>query len=387
MAGIYIHVPFCKKACHYCNFHFSTSLSLKDEFTTALLKEIEITSQRAPGFHMEGKTGSYLGTEPVETIYFGGGTPSILPEKDLTKLIHNIFDHFVVGEGAEITLEANPDDINKENLKQWKAAGINRLSIGVQSFYDDDLRWMNRAHTAEQATDSVATAQQEGFENITIDLIYGTPLLTDERWERTIQQVLVLKVPHLSCYALTVEPFTALYKMIEQKKSPDTDPSKQADQFLILTDLMESHGYEHYEISNFAKPGMRSRHNSNYWRGKPYLGLGPSAHSFNRISRHRNIPNNTLYIKSLLNNIRPIETEDLTPLQRYNEYVMISLRTAEGINLHHIAAEFGENMLMHLKKSAKKYLQDGRLIYGDSVYQLTKEGKLFADGIASDLFG
>ncbi len=284
MAGIYLHIPFCRQACHYCNFHFSTSLKGKNDFVGALLKEMRLRKD-------------YIGGEPVETIYFGGGTPSLLEAGELEAIMEGLRMHFVIDPGAEITLEANPDDIEGIRLEAWRVAGINRLSIGIQSFFEADLQWMNRAHNAVQAGECIRMAQEEGFRNISIDLIYGGPTLPDSHWMENVDRAIALQIPHLSCYALTVEPRTALDKMIQQHKKQDVSPDDQARQLLLLMDWMKQSGYEHYEISNFALPGHRSRHNSAYWQGKTYLGLGPSAHSYNGVSREWNVANNALYIK------------------------------------------------------------------------------------------
>lgn len=380
MAGLYIHVPFCKKACHYCNFHFSTSLGLKNDFTGALLKEIELTGSRAD---IENR---YLGEELVETIYFGGGTPSLLTTEDLNKILSLVKNNFNIDPNAEITFEANPDDISSQKLKDWKDAGINRLSIGTQSFFNEDLAWMNRAHNADQALIALETAKLEGFDNISIDLIYGLPHQTNSQWEHNVQKAIELGIPHLSCYALTVEPSTALSKMIRQKRAADVDPEKQAEQFLLLTGWVEAAGYEQYEISNFAKQGMRSKHNSSYWQGKKYLGLGPSAHSYNGSSRQWNVANNALYIQSLKNNILPVEKEILTELQQLNEYIMTSLRTMEGINMEYVETRFGREAAEIILTLTLKYVSDGRVKTTDNFLQLTREGKLYADGIAADLF-
>jgi oxygen-independent coproporphyrinogen III oxidase len=328
MAGIYIHIPFCRKACNYCNFHFSTSTKLQKDFTDALLKEISLQK-------------NYL-FEHVATVYFGGGTPSILPSEDIDSILKKLKDTFQVDVDAEITLEANPDDITATKLAEWKAIGINRLSIGIQSFFEEDLRWMNRAHNAKQAVECIELAQQSGFDNLTIDLIYGTPSLTDEHWKYNVQKAIELNIPHLSCYALTVEPRTALEKMIEQKKIENVNTEKQARHFEMLMQWIQLAGYEHYEISNFAKPGFKSKHNSSYWQGKSYLGLGPSAHSFNGSSRQWNVANNALYIQSLNKGAVPFEIEVLTKEQQLNEYIMTSLRTMEGLSLKKVTDEFGE---------------------------------------------
>lgn len=368
MAGVYIHIPFCRQACHYCNFHFATSLRRKNELVAALLGEIE---QRK----------DYLKDEVIQTIYFGGGTPSLLQISDLRLQIEKIRSVFRVDENAEITIEVNPDDIDKEKLQGWKAVGINRLSIGVQSFFDEDLEWMNRAHNAEQAIGNLQIALKH-FENITIDLIYGTPGLTNEKWKQNVGTAISLNIPHLSCYALTVEPKTPLDKMIRQRQAENINPEKQSEQFLLLMQWMEEAGYEHYEISNFSKPGWRSRHNSSYWQGKNYLGIGPSAHSFNGTERQWNISNNKIYIESINKGIIPFEKEVLTTVQKLNEYIMTSLRTMEGLKLE----RFNEIDAGKLKTASRKFIDSGLMRSESNSLILTKEGKLLADGIAADLF-
>lgn len=371
MAGIYLHIPFCRQACHYCNFHFSTSLNRKNDFIPALLKEMELRKD-------------YTRNEPIATIYFGGGTPSLLESSDLALVLDRLHHLFPVTPEAEITLEANPDDINPERLRSWRNAGVNRLSIGIQSFFEEDLRWMNRAHDAWQAINCISMAQAEGFENISIDLIYGGPTLPDEHWQSNVERALGLDIPHLSCYALTVEPRTALDKQIQQRKKQEVSPEDQARQFLQLMDWTSRAGYEHYEISNFAKPGRRSRHNSSYWQGKTYLGLGPSAHSFNGTSREWNVANNSKYF--VAEGSAVAELEVLTPVQQLNEYIMISLRTMEGIDLQEITRRFGANAAHQVEKGCTIYLQEGKVILENGKLQLTREGKLLADGIAADLF-
>ncbi len=322
----------------------------------------------------------------IATIYFGGGTPSLCTKYELQGMIEKMYSLFKINEDAEITLETNPDDITEEKLLQWKQAGINRLSIGVQSFFDDDLQWMNRAHNAAQAYDSIVLAKQTGFNNITIDLIYGTPQLSDENWVINIETALQLQVPHLSCYALTVEPNTALHKMIIQHEKENVDAEKQSRHFEILIQRLYEAGYEHYEISNFSKPGFRSKHNSSYWQGKSYIGLGPSAHSYNGDSRQWNISNNALYIQSINKNIVPSETEQLTDLQKLNEYIMISLRTMEGLSLQNIKEFQCEKTVADILCNSKKFIQRGWMIEENDSLLLTNKGKLFADGIAADLF-
>ena len=328
----------------------------------------------------------FLDGRPVNTIYLGGGTPSLLPDGDLDRLLRKLAAHHVIGDGAEITLEANPDDITPGRLEAWKAAGINRLSIGVQSFRDEDLRWMNRTHNGTQAMEAIRSARNAGFGHDSIDLIYGTPGLSDEALRENIAAVIALGCRHLSCYALTVEPKTALASDIQKGKMPPTDPEQQARQFLLLTDALTAAGYEHYEISNFALPGHRSRHNSSYWQGVPYLGLGPSAHSFDGRVRRWNIANNALYIQSLAGNVLPFEEEILTPTQQLNEYIMTALRTMEGLNLQKVTADWGIPAWDRLVRESRIFLERGWIeLHPDSLV-LSREGKLFADGIASDLF-
>lgn len=368
MAGIYIHIPFCKQACHYCNFHFTTSLRYKNEMIGSLLKEIQLRQ-------------TYLAGDKVDTIYFGGGTPSLLDTEDIQRLLGEIRSEFEVSPEAEITLETNPDDITGSKLLSWAEAGINRLSIGIQSFFEEDLRWMNRVHTASQALESLQLATSH-FKNITIDLIYGTPGLSNEKWKQNVDTFLSLNIPHLSAYALTVEPKTPLQKLIDQRKKANVDPGSQSEQFMLLMQWMEAAGFEHYEISNFAKPGWRSQHNSSYWRGSKYLGIGPSAHSFDMISRQWNISNNTIYIKSINEAVIPLEKEDLTQTQRLNERIMTSLRTMEGLDIGSLDASVRNRLLA----ASKKFIDNGLMVRIEDHLILTKEGKLLADGIAADLF-
>jgi len=325
----------------------------------AILKEAELRRE-----YIDGK---------VETVYFGGGTPSLLTTPQLTGMIQQFKTLFEINDNAEITLEANPDDISSEKLSGWKQAGVNRLSIGIQSFADADLRWMNRAHDATQAHNSIVLAQQHGFNNISIDLIYGTPTLDDQQWKENVETAIALNIPHLSCYALTVEPKTALEKMIAQNKMENTDPEKQARHFELLMEWLEVAGYEHYEISNFAKPGMRSRHNSSYWRGMHYLGLGPSAHSFNGSSRQWNVANNSLYTGSLEKNTVPFEMETLTPAQQLNEYIMTSLRTSEGLSFNHIKNTWGEEKSKLILDSIDPYTRSWHAIITNEMVCLTKK--------------
>ncbi len=384
MAGIYIHIPFCKQACFYCNFHFSTSMAHKAEMIQALIKEIELKGLIAG--EEEEETTMLTENEQLETVYFGGGTPSLLSENKLIFLLNAIHKNYKIAPDAEITLEANPDDITTSKLNIWKSAGINRLSIGIQSFIERDLLWMNRAHNATQAMDCIHLAREAGFENFSIDLIFGTPNLSDEEWRQNVKKVIDLNVPHISSYALTVEPKTALQKMIALKKKEDINTDIQAAQYSILMQMMRQSGYEHYEISNFAKPGLRSRHNSSYWQGQKYIGIGPSAHSYNGKMRMWNKANNVFYIKSLEQDIIPFEKEMLTETQKMNEYVMTSLRTIEGLDLNFVEQHFShkektriENLLKEKIKKENYFIQNNKVI-------LTDEGKLFADAIAVELF-
>ncbi len=366
MAGIYLHIPFCKKACHYCNFHFSTSLQFKDEIIAAIVQEIFLQK-------------NYL-TEPIETIYFGGGTPSILENKDLQTIIETLKENYIIKNELECTLEANPDDITKEKIVAWRKLGINRLSIGIQSFVEADLVWMNRAHNVIQAKQCIQDARENGITNLSIDLIYGTPNLSNDNWMKNIETAMQLGIQHLSCYALTVEPNTALDKMITQKTKEQVDPNKAAEQFEILMNLAPSVGLEHYEISNLALPGFRSKHNSNYWQGVSYLGLGPSAHSYNSDVRQWNVANNALYIQSLKNGDVPFEIELLTEENILNEFILTSLRTIEGLDLNKFSA------LSNLNVKAQKFIAQDLMYKEKDFLRLTNKGKLRADGIACELF-
>jgi oxygen-independent coproporphyrinogen-3 oxidase len=389
LPGIYIHIPFCKQACNYCNFHFSTSLKLKNAFIEALVKEISLTAQpplSPPKREETEKNEEKMDKELINTLYFGGGTPSILSIDELQFVFTALQQRFVFADDIEITLEANPDDITELKLQQWKDTGINRLSVGIQSFLEEELKWMNRAHSATESLNCIDMIKTAGFENYSVDLIYGSPLLNNEDWKKNVQTIIERNIPHISCYALTVEPKTALDKMIALKKKAPVDAERQAQQFLLLMNWMAAAGYEHYEISNFAKPGSKSKHNSSYWSQSAYYGFGPSAHSFDGKRRRWNIANNALYIQSLQNNILPFEEETLTDTQQLNEYIMTALRTMEGISIKYISTKFGEEKSKQLQASSHKYESSGKLKMENGNIILTAEGKLFADGIAADLF-
>lgn len=374
LAGVYIHIPFCKKACHYCNFHFSTSLRQKDEMLLAILQEIDLQQE-------------YLRDAEIDTIYLGGGTPSVLVAKDLNILFKKIYSTFSISANPEITLEANPDDLSPEYLTDLKnATPINRLSIGIQSFSEEDLLWMNRAHNAIEARACIEYAQDIGFDNLTIDLIYGSPTTSDEQWLKNLKIAFEYDIPHISCYGLTVETGTALDSFIKKGKTAPVDEEKSARHFEILMSEMKRFGFIHYEISNFAQPDCFARHNSNYWLGVPYLGIGPSAHSFNGLSRQWNIANNAKYIKSLNEDIVPFTREDLTDVQRYNEYVMTTLRTIWGCDPSVIDSKFGKIFLKYFNKKVLQYIQNQTVITDGKKYYLTDTGRLLADRIAMELF-
>lgn len=372
MAGIYFHIPFCKQACHYCDFHFSTSLKYKTELISALKQEIVLQKK-------------FLDHETIETIYFGGGTPSLLSADEIRYLIDEVLQIHEVAAHMEITLEANPDDLDIKKIKQLQLTPVNRLSIGIQSFFDEDLFWMNRAHRSQEAEGSVKRAQDGGFENITVDLIYGYPLLSDEKWKQNIRQVFDLEVPHVSAYSMTVEPQTALATFISKGIHQPMNEAQSAKQFLLLMDKMEQQGFEHYEISNFCKPNQHSKHNSNYWKGVKYLGIGPSAHSYNGVSRQWNIANNNKYLQAIFKSEIPAALEILTEKNRINEYIMTSLRTIWGMDFQKIKY-ISEEAETEVRESAQKFVEKGWIEQLGDVLTLSKEGKLYADHIASELF-
>ena len=373
MSGIYIHIPFCKQACTYCDFHFSTSINALDDLLVSVKKEIELQKD-------------YLGKREISTVYFGGGTPSLLSEAELMYIFEALDKHFVIAKDAEITLEANPDDLTKEKINQLKATPVNRLSIGVQSFFDDDLKLMNRAHTSKDALHAVKASQDAGFENITIDLIYGIQSLTNDKWKHNLNTSFELNVKHISAYCLTVEPKTALAYLIKTHQLQNIDEQQGAEQFEIMLEAMAQHHFIQYEISNFCKKGFESKHNSNYWLKQQYLGIGPSAHSYNGTSRQWNIANNALYIKALEEEKLNFEIEELTVEQRFNEYIMTALRTMWGADLKYIETTFGNDYLSHCMKEAAQYIDTGKIVNTENKLMLSNKGKLFADKIASDLF-
>lgn len=372
MAGIYIHIPFCKQACHYCDFHFSTSLQYMDEMTDAICKELILKKNRI--------------TEQVGSIYFGGGTPSLLSEKSVAKIFNTLTTHFSIAADAEITMETNPDDLNARKIAELRQFPVNRFSIGIQSFFNEDLIWMNRAHNATEAETCIKRSQDAGFENLSIDLIYGYPLLTDEKWLSNIHKAIDLQTPHISAYSLTVEPRTALASAIKKGKQVPVNDEQSAAQFIFLTEKLASAGFDHYEISNYSLPGRHAVHNTNYWRGIPYLGIGPSAHGFNSNIRYLNIANNAKYMQRLSVGELAETIEELDIYDRFNEYIMTSLRTMWGTDLQKIAADFGKVFLADTLKNSQSFIQRNWLKNENDKLILTADGKLFADYIASELF-
>ncbi len=373
MAGIYIHIPFCKKACTYCDFHFSTSTRYMNEMVAAICLEIKLKRDR-------------LADQQVGSIYFGGGTPSVLSSASLEKIFNTLTENFSISANAEITIEANPDDLDAKKITELRKFPINRFSIGIQSFFNEDLVWMNRAHTSIEAESCIKRSQDAGFDNLSIDLIYGYPLLTDEKWLSNIETTIALQTPHVSAYSLTVEYKTALANAIKTGKETGLSDEQSASQFSILTKKLTEVGFEHYEISNYALPGKYAIHNTNYWKGITYLGIGPSAHGFDGYNRYLNIANNAKYI-NLLENGKLAETvEELAENDRFNEYIMTALRTIWGIDLNKIKKEFGLSYAAETKKQIQQFITSKQLTLSDGKICLTANGKLFADGIAAELF-
>ena len=372
MAGIYLHIPFCKQACYYCDFHFSTSLKMKKDLISCMVKELEIRKDE-------------FVDERVETIYFGGGTPSLLSIEEIQLLIETIYNNYKVIDKPEITIEANPDDLTEAKIAALTITSVNRLSIGVQSFFEEDLQLMNRAHNAEEAKKSLSIATRH-FDNITVDLIYGIPNMSNKRWRENLEILFSFGVNHISSYALTVEPKTALESFIKQGKYPDIDENLAREHFEILIKETARQGFVQYEISNFGKPNYFSKHNSSYWQGKKYLGIGPSAHSFDKIHRSWNVANNSKYIKSIYKEIVPRTIETLSVYDRFNEYVMTGLRTVWGVSLVEIEKNFGLKIKDQLLVSAKPFIIEGLLVVTNGTLKTTEKGKFLADGLASELF-
>lgn len=368
MAGIYVHIPFCKKACHYCDFHFTTTQYYRDEIIMQLANEIE---QRK----------NYLTERTLNTIYFGGGTPSILSEEELNFLLNSIHKIFSVAENTEITLEANPDDLSIEKLLMLKKTGINRLSIGVQSFRDEDLKWMNRAHDAIQAKQAVINAASAGFNNISVDLIYGLPTSTLADWKKNLEIAATLPVQHLSCYCLTVEDNTALHHFIKKGKVSEKKDEVSSEEFLMAHEFLAANNFEHYEISNYSLKNFHSQHNSSYWENETYLGIGPSAHSYNGISRQWNVANNIQYLNSMKEGKLLFEKEELSIEQQFNEYLMTRLRTSKGISFKYIETVFGKNYSDELQQKFSAYEFPTHFEIQNNNLHLTIEGMLKLNSI------
>lgn len=373
MAGIYIHIPYCRQKCHYCNFFSVASSKLLPDVLDSICQEAI-------------KQKHYLKGVPIDSVYFGGGTPSLINSSLLKRVMETLHAEFTINSGAEITLEANPDDISPIVLNDWKQMGINRLSIGIQSFRDKDLHYLNRVHNGSRAKECIDMALESGFRNLTIDLIYGIPTLTDHAWKTNIETALKAGIQHISAYSLTVEPRTALDVMIRKGKYAPVDEVQSIRHFEMLMKMMEGIGFLHYEISNFCLPGYFAKHNTAYWQREPYLGLGPSAHSFNGNSRQWNVSGIAEYIKSISENSFPFESEQLSNEQLYNEYVMTGLRTMWGCNSEVINRQFGETCHSEFINRIQKFIESDLVIESNHIYMLTLSGKLMADGIAADLF-
>jgi oxygen-independent coproporphyrinogen-3 oxidase len=371
-AGIYIHIPYCKRKCSYCNFHFSTNLSTRENLLKALNQEI---SQRA----VEGNSLN------IQSIYFGGGTPSVLIIPELINLIQNLRKHYRILESAEVTMECNPDDLNDDYLKELKEIGINRISIGVQSFYDNQLQWMNRAHNASQSHQSIESVIKSGFDNFSVDLMYGLPDSDHKIWSDNLQNLLQYKTPHFSCYALTVEERTALHQMTLTKTLTLPEDGFTMDQMDALLDFCEQHQYEAYEISNFARPGFRSLHNSSYWKGIPYLGFGPSSHSYMDHMRRANISNNQLYIHALTMDLPYYELEKLSPKDQCNEFIMLQLRRMEGILFEDLELHF-KQFAPQIKIQLEREIEKKNILLYKDRYIFSRQGKHLADEVSAQLF-
>ncbi|MGA0284400.1 MAG: radical SAM family heme chaperone HemW [Saprospiraceae bacterium] len=372
MSGIYVHIPFCRKACHYCNFHFSTQTGLQEDMVWAICREIEMRAD-------------YLEDKHLDSIYFGGGTPSLLSEEQLNTILDKICAHFFINEAAEITLEANPDDLSEYYLKTLTGSGVNRLSIGVQSFFDDELIWMNRSHNVQQAEECIANARAQGIQDISIDLIFALPGSTTKRWQANLEKFIKMQLDHLSCYGLTVEPRTALEYMVRSGKTGNIDERKYEEQFRLAEELLGEASYERYEISNYAKDGRYAKHNSSYWKGEEYLGLGPSAHSFNGISRRWNISHNSKYINCIKTGDRFYEEEYLSEADRFNEYIMTGLRTKWGCSENKLKTMNADYFEL-FRADASKQMHIGLMEKRSGNYYLKGEGWLMADAVMASLF-
>lgn len=374
MSGLYIHIPFCKKACFYCDFHFSVSFKMKEKVIATIIDELTF------------RKDFFDANDTISSIYFGGGTPSVLSLQEIDEILGSVFNHYSVDENVEITFECNPDDLDKEYLKGLKFVGINRLSIGVQSFNDEHLKWMNRSHNANQSLKCLEDAEQIGFENITIDLIYGLPHLSDDEWSKTVDQAFNMQINHLSAYSLTMEENTPYIKLVKQGKYEKPNDDISSKHYHILTQLTNELGWEHYEVSSFCKPSNYSRHNSSYWNGKKYLGVGPSAHSFDGKSRYWNVSSNKSYLEYIPTRENFFESEELNISNRLNENIMTGLRTKWGIDLGTLSKDYKYDISNLFREDIKYWVSLNWVVIKDSNMRLTDEGMLFADHIASTLF-
>lgn len=372
MAGVYVHIPFCKQACHYCNFHFSTTLKLKDLLLQSIVKEIEMRREE-------------IGEDVVDTVYFGGGTPSMLVKEDLAQVLTSLHSAFNISDGAEITLEANPDDVTSARINEWRELGFNRISLGIQSFFDLDLEAMNRAHSASEAHRAMEVLLDAQFDHLSLDLIYGSQTTTDEMWRANLEHAAKYNVGHLSCYALTVEEGTVLAHKIRVGEMKNVDDGRAASQFSILQKFSQDRGYRHYEISNLALEGHESRHNSSYWSGAVYLGVGPAAHSYDVTTRSWNVAHNHQYIKGIQSSTLPRTVEHLSKKDRFNELIMTRLRTSGGLSRKELVT-FGSEFVDHFEVEVAHFLDHGDLDYLEGYYRLSPEARFRADGIAAQLF-
>ncbi len=373
MAGIYLHIPFCKQACHYCNFHFSTTFdSYREDMINAICKEIELKKSIFEGV-------------PVKTIYFGGGTPSILTPSEIDEIFFALNTNYDTNQVEEITFEMNPEDVSDEKLQHLQSKGVNRISLGVQSFFEDDLEQMNRAHSAKQAEEAINTIKNSGFDNYSIDFMFALPLLSNEQLEKNLDKAIELKVPHISCYNLTIEEQTALLHLIKKGKIEELSEEKSIQQFELIMDKLGAHRYLQYEISNYALEGYKSKHNSAYWEQKAYIGIGPSAHSFYNSMRTHNVANNKKYINEVNLEEDYYEIEELTEQDFFNEFIMTRLRTSKGLDIRDLEILF-PHYVDAFKEKTSDFLRGGQLAFFGDEYRLTKQGKLMADYIASEFF-
>lgn len=372
MAGIYVHIPFCKQRCTYCDFYTEVAPPFIPKLIKSIVKEVEIRKD-------------YLNDSTINTIYFGGGTPSVLNKKQFSDIFNSILSAFSVNKDAEITFEANPDDLTSKFLDSIKSLPFNRLSIGIQSFDDEDLKRINRRHTSEQAIQAIRNAQKVGFSNISIDLIYGLPFQTLKKWEKQIDRALSLNIQHISAYGLTYEEGTKLFKQRENGEVKAVEDDTMNEMYLLLVNKLKQNGFEAYEISNFAKENFRSRHNSAYWKQEPYIGIGPSAHSYNLNSRQWNIASISDYINAIDNNSAFYEVEELTQIDKYNDYIMVSLRTAEGIDLKYVEHEFGLELATYCSDNIKPFVESKKVIQSKEILSLTTEGILISNQILIQL--